>query len=184
MRRYPGPSLLACLLVVATALSARTAEPDGVDDLLREATGAGQRGDAAAILRDVRLRYRRLRSFSATGETVVLVKGLGQEVATPTTFTMLLARPNRYRISWMQTAQAQGAPVLSGAAWRTAEGPHAYRSAPPGYAVERNDGTALGLGGVPSTGDAGIPSLFFKGKGGIADIRTPTLEGSEPVEGG
>jgi len=183
MRRYPGPSLLACLLVVATALSARTAEPDGVDDLLREATGAGQRGDAAAILRDVRLRYRRLRSFSATGETVVLVKGLGQEVATPTTFTMLLARPNRYRISWMQTAQAQGAPVLSGAAWRTAEGPHAYRSAPPGYAVERNDGTALGLGGVPSTGDAGIPSLFFKGKGGIADIRTPTLEGSEPVEG-
>ena len=32
MRRYPGPSLLACLLVVATALSARTAEPDGVDD--------------------------------------------------------------------------------------------------------------------------------------------------------
>ena len=118
MRRYPGPSLLACLLVVATALSARTAEPDGVDDLLREATGAGQRGDAAAILRDVRLRYRRLRSFSATGETVVLVKGLGQEVATPTTFTMLLARPNRYRISWMQTAQAQGAPVLSGAAWR------------------------------------------------------------------
>jgi hypothetical protein len=179
MRRCRIPWLLASVFVVVSALPVCTAQWDAVDDLLREAAAGAQRGDAAAILRAVRLRYRRLRSFSARGETVVHLKAFGGERAIPTTFTVLLARPDRYRIDW--TTSAPPAPPASGAAWRTAEGPHAFRTAPPGWALERDDDIAMGVGGIPA-GDARIPSLFFKGKGELADIRTPTLEGSEAIE--
>ena len=183
MRRCSSRLLWLYLFAVASALPVPAVARGGADDLLTEAAAAAERGDAATILRDVRLHYRRLRSFSASGESVMQLTMFGKDVATPTTFTMRLARPHRYRLNWTQTLPA-GGPV-SGAAWRSADEPHAYRTAPPGWAVERDDDIALGLGGVSSSDGGGIVQLFFKlgGRSRAGSIGQVHLDGTEPVDG-
>jgi hypothetical protein len=179
MRRCPGR--LLGLFVFASALPLPALAASGAEDLSSEAAAAAQRGDATTILRDVRFRYHRLRSFSASGESVTQLTLMGKDVATPTTFTMRLARPHRYRITWTQTPP--GGPPVSGAAWRSSDAPQAYRTAPAGWAVERDDQFALGLGGVASSGAGGIVQLFFNGKSQLSSIDKASLDGTEAVEG-
>ena len=69
----------------------------------REARDAARRGDAAGIVEAARAAHRAMSSLAAEGETTMRMRMLGQEQSFASTFSMRLARPNRYRITWTGT---------------------------------------------------------------------------------
>jgi len=174
-----GVATIVLLLVAAgTTWPAAAAERNHA----REARNAARRGDAGAILQATRDVHRTMPSLESEGETTLRMTMLGSEHSTVLRFSIRLARPNRYRISW--TGSGAEGPMPSGAVWNAGGGPYNYMSPPGSYAAAPTDEAALAMATGMSQGLAyDVATLFFEGKGRLADLQATTLDGIEVVEG-
>ena len=100
--------------------------------------------------------YASLNSYTDEGKTVAVVSGM----TLTTTFTIKLARPNLYRITWEQAVNS--AVTNKGAVWSAGDGDFMVMGN--GATLrESNQETALaGATGVSGNAAATIPGTFFK----------------------
>jgi hypothetical protein len=147
----------------------------------RQARDAARRGDAAGIVEAARAAHRAMSSLTADGETTTRMSVLGQEQSFGSTFSMRLARPNRYRIAWTGTGGPM--PDQRGAVWNTGSGAFVYVSSGT-YSRALSDEVALTTAqGVSGGLTADVWAIFSEGGGLLADLRAPTLAGTEDVDG-
>ena len=142
--------------VISTAMCgvswAGAAEPGRL-----EAAAAGRQ-----LLDQVRARYRSAQTYQAKGQavTVIVMPRSSVETSVHATFSIKLARPNYYRIEWVQ--HLAGAATRSGAVWNDGEGPKFYRDATGTAMRMESDLTALSAATGDSMGVSySIPMLFF-----------------------
>jgi hypothetical protein len=106
-------------------------------------------------------KYAALSSFTASGQVVseVTPAGGGKATTTKHTFTINLARPEFYRITWTN-AIAPGV-IMRGAAWCAGDGHKVLNAGKVGTHLNREMALAAATGvsgGVAHT----VPSMFFK----------------------
>ena len=86
----------------------------------------------------------------------------GTAVQQASSFSMLLQKPDRYRITWEQMNLGVASPPQSGAAWNDGTGPWFYMSAAGGFSKMASDEIALGAATGVSGGAANtVPTYFF-----------------------
>jgi hypothetical protein len=172
--------VLIAVLLLLTSTPGRSAA--GTAGQAREAWDAARRGDAGGIVEAARAAHRAMSSFEAEGETMVQMTIYGREQSFASRFSIRFARPNRYRISWTSTEGPAGA--QRGAVWNAGEGAYTYFSPPGTYASASSDEIALATAAGISQGlTADAWALFFEGKGVLADLQAPTVDGTEEIEG-
>jgi hypothetical protein len=151
--------------------------------LAHAAHDAARRGDAFAILAATRDRYREMQALVADGDATIRMTTAGHEKSTTSRFSLRLARPRRYRITWTADG-GDGAPTGDGAVWNAGTGAYIYTSVPGAYAPVPSDDDVMGMGTGGSQGVANdLPALFFNDPSALTELTAPTLDGTEPVEG-
>jgi hypothetical protein len=164
---------VAMVTAVALAPAAATDAPPGLAD----ARAAVARGDAAGLLRATMDRYRAMRSFVATGESVKTV-GSGADSASQR-FDLRVARDGRYRITW---AHADG--PAEHAIWNDGQGGFSYASLGKVYTPDGEPRRAFAVAaGISSGLTRGVPPLVAGGESWFEGIEQPALGGVEAVEG-
>jgi len=139
---------------------------------------------ADQILKQVEVAYESLQSYKATGTIAVDMDTGATKLKQETRFSILLKRPNMYRITWNQTGMTK----QSGAVWNDGNRPFLYMSAMNAYSQMASDEIALG-GATGISGGAAhtIPSLFlptFKAQTApFSRLKNVQIEKSETLDG-
>ena len=137
------------------------------------------------ILDKVAKTYASLKSYKAEG-TITSDVDTGQiKVTLETSFSILLARPHFYLISWSQKMPMVDM-TQSGTVWNDGTSPYFYMSATNSYSKMSDDSMALGAATGVSSGAANtIPSYFFSGSSGQPSVSLrlidPQLETTETI---
>lgn len=153
--------------------------------------GAAQGADPlpGEILRRAAAAYQAMQTYQSEGTVVTDIDTGEAKVTTELVFSMLLKKPNLYRISWNEkVADPFGPPGGSrtGAVWSDGTQPYLYLGLMNAYSKMKSDALALGGATGISSGAANtIPSLLllaFKDQPSLfSRIKNPTLEKSERV---
>ena len=192
-------SLLYWVLVVLAILSlVRIPRDGGNPHGLRVETGPATGGSSASatsaasakkpeitaadVLRKMGDKYAALSTFTASGQVVSEATPAAGDTATSdrTTFTLTLARPEFYRITW--TNANRPAITRRGAAWFAGDGHKVMIAGKVGALLNRE--TALALAPVSKVVALTVPSLFFKddANGFLQSLKNPTLLPKETVD--
>jgi tRNA A-37 threonylcarbamoyl transferase component Bud32 len=164
--------------------SARAVSDRATDQMATTVT-TNLKPESAAInlLRQVSEKYGRLSSFSASGRVVTSVAGEtgGTTVALGNTFSLNLARPDFYRLTWTNSARELGG-AMDGAVWSAGDGHKQLLAGRVAGFLNRETAlaTATGVsGGVAGT----VPGLFFKDeRGGLPEhITNATVQPEESI---
>lgn len=132
--------------------------------------------------------YASLQTYKAEGKITTDIETGGVQANMSTSFTILLMKPNLYRITWDQENALAPGLVQSGAVWSDGTQRHLYMGAMNAYSVIDSDELALG-GATGISGGAAftIPTLFLPVWKEACDpfsrLRDPILEQSELIEG-
>jgi hypothetical protein len=164
---------------------------DGADGLAEQARAASDRRDAHAILRAMLERYQRLDALAVKGQILSEASMFGTQSSETTSFSVLAARPDRYRVTWssersLHAGDRTTPPAVAtgqGAVWHAADGPYIYLSQLPGYASAKSDEVAFAMATGVSHGAALIASLLLQGDHVLTTIKDPTYDGEEHVDG-
>jgi hypothetical protein len=145
---------------------------------------------AKAILGKVAEAYKSISTYRSHGTTSAEVQMAGQTITDKGEFTMVLEKPDHYRISWTKSNSIAPTQKQSGAVWHDGTDRNLFVETGPknGYVKQTEDKAALDAAAGLSGGVAvSVPSLFFekfKGRNNpAASIKEPKLEGTEKVEG-
>lgn len=143
--------------------------------------------EASDLLEQVRLRYRSAPSYRANGKAItrILDTTAGTESTIGVSFSIVLARPDLYRVAWTQhMSLAQSAP---GAVWNDGDGPRLYQGAAATVTRMEDDRMALSAATGVSMGTAyTIPSLFFglgEGANLFERLKDVGVDGEEEAAG-
>ena len=143
---------------------------------------------ARKVLEDVAATYKSLESYKAEGTVKMDVDTGSVKMNMETSFSILLKKPNLYRISWTQKNDRMPM-VQSGAVWSDGTQPYLYMGVLHGYSKINGDEMALGAATGGSGGAAmTIMSLFlsvFKHpqQTPLARLKDPKIETTDKVEG-
>lgn len=155
------------------ALAGGAAAADVPPAPVAAARDAAARRDAATILRLTLDYLGSLQSLHADGESV-------GSPGTRTRFSMRLARPDLYRLTWTHGEGGDG----QHAVWNAGDGSYEYSSFRKAYVrVEDSQSALARTAGVSEGLTRGIPLAFLRRESWFATLRNPTLDGSEDVEG-
>ena len=120
---------------------------------------AGRQLAPGEILKRAQAKYASLDSYSDEGKTVASVSG----TTITTTFTIKMARPNLYRIEWVQSSSPSfsATKTSTNAVWSAGQGDFLEM----GFGVQKQSSLEMALAGA--TGISGgaaatIPGTFFK----------------------
>lgn len=140
------------------------------------------------VLDKVSAAYAALDTYRSEGTITAVIEMGGTKTATATSFSILLQKPNRYKIVWEQKMDLGGMPPQSGAVWSDGTQPYLYMGALNAYSKINGDEMALGgatgiSGGAANT----IPSLFLSVNSApndpFARLIDPQFEPDEEVRG-
>jgi len=138
------------------------------------------------ILRQSAATYRTLETYVSEGTATAELEFGESRMTVETAFTMRLAKPNSYLITWSQKNPLVPGMEQRGAVWSDGAQPHLYLGALNAYARMSGDCIALaGAAGVSGGAALTVPSLFLPPCSGVPDVFTrmtdPVLEGKEMV---
>ena len=103
--------------------------------------------------------YQKMKSFKAKGEVVSEMDMGSRKIEIKTTFTLLMEKPNLYKISWSQNA---GLRKQEGTVWNAGEGAYLYSGTTSSYSKLKTNETALAAATGISAGAANtMPSLLL-----------------------
>jgi hypothetical protein len=153
-----------------------------------------QTPNGAQLLREVQAKYASLQSYSAIGEVLSGLNVDGSSAVPPASkatiriaFTIKLARPQMYRITWnweQKTERQALSSTSKGAVW--SDGQSRFMTSDgkvtqPADTLMATSGASGASGGASNT----IPSIFFDlGTNGIkAPLREAVLAGEESIDG-
>jgi Predicted periplasmic protein (DUF2092) len=139
------------------------------------------------IFQEVVSIYKSMQTYKAHGTISTDVDTNGMTMKTQTEFSMILMKPNRYRITWNQKGMPMPGMAQAGAVWSDGTQPYMYMGVMNAYSKMASDeialGSATGLSGGAATT---IPSLFFSlfngGSSPFSRLRNPKLEKIEKVD--
>ena len=152
-----GMMLLSAVAAGPANAQAGVPEPDPV-----VAAQAVDGLTAAEVLERTSDAYAALDTYRADGTVMTNVEVDGTTVQQASSFSMLLQKPDRYRITWEQMNLGVAGPAQSGAAWNDGTGPWFYMSAAGGFSKMASDEIALGAATGVSGGAANtVPTYFF-----------------------
>ncbi len=148
--------------------------------------GLAQDVTPEAILERVSAAYSSMQTFQGEGTITSDIDIGSGKITTTTEFSMVLMKPNLYRISWAQKDVPMPGMEQAGTVWSDGTQPFVYMSAAKAYAKMGNDMFALSAATGISGGAAyTIPSLFLTVDPEPASIRSrlvdPKLEKAELV---
>ena len=149
--------------------------------------------EPSKIFEKVIAAYTSMETYKAEGTSISDIDMGGKMINTSTEFSIILKKPNLYRISWNQksiwTQKSTLMPdmVQSGAVWSDGTQPYLYIGGAKAYSKMANDLAALGSATGISGGAAfTIPSIFlsvFKEQlAPFSRLTNPKLVKVEPVE--
>jgi len=116
--------------------------------------------DPNLILKKTVQNYHTMTSYKAEGESIVSVDRQTKRGDFKTSFTILLSKPNLYKITWPQNRKFWD---QESAVWNAGDKPYLYMGMLRSYSEMTNDEMALaGATGISGGGANTIPSLFFK----------------------
>ena len=117
---------------------------------------------AAAVLERTARAYAALETYRAAGTVMTNIEVDGTAVQQACSFSVLLQKPDRYRITWEQVSIGSPLAGQSGAVWNDGAGAWLYLSAAGGFSKMANDEFALaGATGVSSGAANTVPAYFF-----------------------
>ena len=125
---------------------------------VRSDEATGKELSQADIFKKAKKKYASLTSYSDEGKVTATTSG----ITFTTTFTIKLARPNLYRISWVQSTDSRALTMLTKpkAVWCAGEGN--FLEMGRGPEKEKDQETALASAtGISGGAAASIPSTFF-----------------------
>ena len=140
--------------------------------------------EPSKIFEKVVAAYKSMETYKAEGTIIADIDMGGKMTNTSTEFSIILKKPNLYRISWRMSMPGM---VQSGAVWSDGTQPYLYMGGVNAYSKMANDSVALG-GATGISGGAAftIPSLFlsvFKEQlAPFSRLTDPKLEKVEPAE--
>jgi outer membrane lipoprotein-sorting protein len=127
--------------------------------------------------------YASLQTYQSDGTATSDIDNGGSKMQMETSFTILLKKPNLYRISWSQNGMGM---TQSGAVWSDGSQPFLYTGFSKSYSKMSDDKTALSAATGVSGGAAfTIPSLFLPSfnvpSNHFARLRNPRIEKTEKI---
>ncbi|MCF7973183.1 MAG: hypothetical protein K9N55_05180 [Phycisphaerae bacterium] len=155
--------------------------------LILSTTALGQNISPDEIEKKVADSYQALDTYKAEGTITSDIGSGGTQHKLETSFTVLMKKPNLYRITWTQAHKSTpGLEAQSGAVWSDGTQPYMYMSAMHAYSKMSSDDMALGAATGISGGAAfTVPSLFLPGFMGqprpFSLLREPRVETAEKV---
>lgn len=131
--------------------------------------------------------YKSMQTYKAQGRITSNIETNGMKMNTQTEFSMVLKKPNLYRITWTQKNMPMPGMAQSGAVWSDGTKPYLYMGIMNAYSKMDNDEIALSSATGISGGAAfTIPSLFlsvFKNQPPLfSRLIDPKIERIEKVE--
>jgi hypothetical protein len=146
--------------------------------------------DAKAILAKVAETYKLMPSYRSHGTMTTELEMAGQAVTEKGEFTMVLEKPDRYRVTWTKSNSLTPTAKQSGAVWHDGTDRNLYvdLGSKKGCVKQKDDQAALGSAmGLSSAVATSIPSLFFekleRQSSSATAIKDPKLEDAEKVDG-
>lgn len=132
--------------------------------------------------------YQKLETYKSEGTVVTDITARGTRVKTETVFSILLKKPNLYRISWTQNHASMPALSQSGTVWNDGKQSRLHMSAANAYYEFDDDSMAIASATGISSGVAhNIASLFLPAFAGTPNhffrIQDLTMEQSEMIAG-
>jgi len=109
------------------------------------------------IMDQVRANYASLATYSDDGKVAV---SINDNVTTTTAFDIRLARPNFYRVRWLQTADLANPAASLGSVWSSGAGNHLRAD----YRIEDEESPEIALtvaAGRSAGATAAVPLIFF-----------------------
>lgn len=117
---------------------------------------------ASEVFDKVLAAYGSMETYQARGTIYTNIDTGGVKANMTTSFSLLLMKPNRYRISWEQKNLAMPSAGQSGAVWSDGEQPYLYMSGMAAYSEMSGDDMALGAAtGISGGAAMTIPSIFL-----------------------
>ncbi len=130
--------------------------------------------------------YASLQTYKAEGKITTEIDSGGMQAKISTSFSILLKKPNLYRITWDQENALAPGLAQSGAVWSDGTQRYLYLGAMNAYSVMNSDELALG-GATGISGGAAftVPTLFLsvwkEARDPFSRLRDPILEQSEMI---
>lgn len=114
------------------------------------------------IFTEVAAKYKSMKTYEAEGTITSDIDTGESTLSTETAFSILLKKPNLYRIAWTQKGMPMAGMEQTGAVWSDGTQPYLYMGIMNAYSKMGDDQTALG-GATGISGGAAftIPSLFL-----------------------
>jgi len=146
--------------------------------------------EAGAILKKVAETYKSMPTYQSHGTATTEMEINGQPMKDTAAFTMVLAKPDRYRITWTKSNSLVPMMEQSGAVWHGGAGRNLFMGIGPTNVCIKQKDDLMAL--ASATGASGgvamsIPSLFFqelKWEHNLASsLKGPKLDGTEKVNG-
>ena len=138
------------------------------------------------IFEKVTATYQSMGTYKSTGTVVVDMETADRQITMQTDFSVLLKKPNLYRITWTQKNMLMPGMVQSGAVWSDGTQPYLYMAIMNAYSKMAGDEIALaGATGISGGAAHTIPSLFLSVFGeqpaSFSRLTDPKLEKVENV---
>ena len=157
--RFIGTLLLSVAVAGAANAQAGVPDPDPDPVVVPQAV---EGLTAAEVLERTTEAYAALDAYRAEGTVMTNIEIGGTAVQQACSFSMLLQKPDRYRITWEQMNIGVPGSVQSGAAWNDGTGSWLFLSAMSGFSKMASDEIALGGATGVSGGAANtVPAYFF-----------------------
>ena len=155
-------TLIGMMLLSALAAGPANAQAPGPEDNPVAVPQAAEGLTAAEVMERTAEAYADLETYRAAGTVMTNVEVDGAAVQQACSFSILLQKPDRYRITWEQMNIGVPGSGQSGAAWNDGTGPRLYMSAVGGFSKMASDEIALGGATGVSGGAANtVPTYFF-----------------------
>jgi len=140
------------------------------------------------IFDNVLAAYASMETYQARGTIYSNIDTGAMKVNMTTSFSMVLMKPNRYRISWEQKNLAMPDADQSGAVWSDGSQPYLYMSVVQAYSEMQGDEMALGAAtGISGGAAMTIPSIFLAVLEGqpapFTRLIDPKIETTEKIDG-
>jgi len=143
---------------------------------------------ARKVLDDVAATYKAMDTYKAEGTVTTNFETDSaklKKITRETSFSILLKKPNLYRMSWTQKDSVMPSMKRSGAAWRDGTQPFLYLEIMHGYTKMKSDEAALDAA-ADEAGMAITPlflSAFAQRTTSLARLKDPKIETSEQIDG-
>ena len=143
--------------------------------------------EARKVLEDVAAAYKTLDTYKAEGTVKVDMETGSTKTSMETSFSILLKKPNLYRISWSQKNDRTPL-VQSGAVWCDGTQPYLYLDAMQAYSKMKGDEMALGAatgvsGGAAMTIASRFLPVFKQPQTSHCGLIDPKIETTEKIDG-